>query len=137
MSANPDAATVMDATGEAVWFTMPRLFEWLEGATAAELDALPFGLIAMAPNGMVEHYNLTEARMAGLTPARIVGRHFFTSVAICTNNFMVAHRFEEEPAIDALIDYVFTFVMAPRRVRLRLLKQPSGRQIYLAIEPRG
>jgi photoactive yellow protein len=70
------------------------LFDWLEGASPADLELLTFGVVAMAPDGKVEHYNLAEAKISGLTPERVVGRHFFTAVAPCTNNFMVAHRFE-------------------------------------------
>ena len=76
------------------------LFNWLEGASPADLDLLTFGVVAMAPDGKVEHYNLAEAKISGLTPERVVGRHFFTAVAPCTNNFMVAHRFETEPEIE-------------------------------------
>jgi photoactive yellow protein len=122
--------------GGGVEFAMAGLFGWLEGATAADLDRIPFGLVAMAVDGTVEHYNLAEAQLSGLSASRVLGRHFFTLVAPCTNNFMVAHRFEAEPEIDAIIDYVFTFKIAPTKVRLRLLKQPHGRRIYLAVQLR-
>jgi photoactive yellow protein len=112
------------------------LFNWLEGATPADLDFLTFGVVAMGPDGKVEDYNLAEAKISGLTPERVVGRHFFTAVAPCTNNFMVAHRFETEPEIDSTIDYVFTFRLAPTKVRLRLMKRPGGRRLYLGIERR-
>lgn len=116
--------------------TTPDLFDWLESASQADMDRLSFGIVGMTLDGMVEHYNLAEARLSGLTPARILGRHFFTSVAACTNNFMVAHRFETEPEIDALIDYVFTFHLAPTKVRLRLMKRPDARLMYLGVERR-
>jgi photoactive yellow protein len=115
-------------------FVSPELFDWLESADAHALDALPFGLIAMALDGTVEEYNAIEAKMANLTPERVVGRHFFSSVAPCTNNFMVAHRFETEAEIDAVINYTFTFRVAPQAVRLRLLKREGGRRMYLAVE---
>jgi photoactive yellow protein len=114
----------------------PGLFDWLETASAADLDTLPFGLVAMRPDGTVERYNLAEGSLSGLTPERVVGRNFFTSVAPCTNNFMVAHRFETEPEIDAVVDYVFTFRLAPLKVRLRLLRRPDARWMYLAVEKR-
>ena len=91
----------------------------------------------MAPDGTVERYNAAEARLSGLSAARVVGRHFFTSVAPCTNNFMVAHRFETEPEIDAAIDYVFTFRLAPLKVRLRLLRRQDAARMYLAVEIRA
>lgn len=117
-------------------FASPDLPEWLETAMPSDFDALPFGLISMTPDGIVQHYNLAELRLSGLTPKRVAGRNFFTSVAPCTNNYMVAHRFEVEPAIDAIIDYVFTFRLAPLKVRLRLLKRPDARHVHLAVETR-
>jgi photoactive yellow protein len=117
-------------------FDSPDLFAWLEQASARDLDALPFGLITMNPDGVVTHYNLHESNSSGLTPKRVTGRNFFTQVGPCTNNAMVADRFFREPALDAVIDYSFTFRMAPRRVRLRLLRQPDGKRMYLALRDR-
>jgi photoactive yellow protein len=114
----------------------PGLFDWLRTASAADLDRLPFGLVAMGPGATVEQYNLAEATLSGLTPARVIGRHFFLSVAPCTNNFMVAHRFETESEIDEVIDYVFTFRLAPVKVRLRLMKRPNEGRMYLGVERR-
>jgi photoactive yellow protein len=115
-------------------FTDPSLLEWLEAADDAALDAVPFGVVAMTEAGIVTSYNAAESRGAGLTPARVVGRHFFSAVAPCTNNFMVAHRFETEPVLDAIIDYVFTLRMKPTKVKLRLLRQPGRRRTYLLVE---
>ncbi len=123
--------------GPDVSFGTPGLLGWIETATVDDLDALPFGLVSMRPDGIVTHYNKAEARLAGLTPERVVGRNFFTAVAPCTNNFMVAHRFEAEPELDAVVEYVFTFRLAPMKVRLRLLKRAASAAMYLAVEPRG
>jgi photoactive yellow protein len=112
------------------------LFEWLEHATPAELDALTFGIVRMALDGTVEQYNAAEGVLSGLTPARVIGRKFFTEVAPCTNNFMVAHRFETEPELDDVIDYVFTFRLAPLKVHLRLLKRPGCPRMYLVVQRR-
>ena len=117
-------------------FADPRLFDTLAKATAAMLDALPFGVVALALDGTVEAYNSFEAKLAGLTPVRVIGRNFFTNVAPCTNNFMVAERFQTEPDVDAIIDYVFTLRMTPKKVRLRLLKRTGVTQMYLVVERR-
>jgi photoactive yellow protein len=117
-------------------FTQHGLLDRLEAADAAALDALPFGVIGMAPDGTVTSYNTAESRLSGLTPANVIGRHFFSAVAICTNNFMVANRFETEATIDDIIDYVFTVRMQPTKVRLRLLKQTGHSKIFLAVERR-
>ncbi len=118
-------------------FTDPNLFDWLEAATDAACDTVPFGIVGMAPDGTVTRYNTAEGVLSGLTPARVIGRQFFTSVAPCTNNFMVAHRFEAETEMDAVLDYVFTFRIAPLKVRLRLLKRPDAGAMYLLVEKRG
>jgi photoactive yellow protein len=115
-------------------FKNPGLLEWLEAADDAALDTAPFGVIAMTEDGVVTSYNAAESRLSGLPPAKVVGRHFFTAVAPCTNNFMVAHRFETEPTLDAVVDYVFTFRVQPTKVRLRLLKQRGGLRSYLVVE---
>lgn len=115
-------------------FTDPNLLDLLEAADDAALDAAPFGVVAMTEDGDVSSYSAAESRLSGLTPSRVVGRHFFSAVAPCTNNFMVAQRFETEPALDAVVDYVFTVRMQPTKVKLRLLKQPGRRRMYLVVE---
>lgn len=109
----------------------------LEAATPEALDRLPFGVIGLNPDGAVAVYNATEARGAGLTAARVIGRPFFTSVGPCMNNYLVAERFEAEATLDATLDYVFTFVMRPTPVRLRLLKAPDAARRWLLVERRS
>jgi photoactive yellow protein len=116
-------------------FADTDLLDRLEAMDDTALDALPFGVVAMSEAGTVTRYNLAESHLSGLTPAIVVGRNFFTSVAPCTNNFLVAFRFENEPVLDAIIDYVFTFRIKPTAVKLRLLKQ-NARRMYLAVERR-
>jgi photoactive yellow protein len=72
--------------------------------------------------------------LSGLTPSRVVGRLFFSEVAPCTNNFMVAFRFEQEPELDSTIDYVFTLKMSPTPVRLRLLRRPDAPRRFLVVQ---
>jgi photoactive yellow protein len=117
-------------------FTQPGLLDRLDAADAGALDALAFGVVGMAADGSVTSYNTAESRLSGLTPANVIGRHFFSAVAPCTNNFMVAHRFENEVAIDDVIDYVFTLRMHATKVRLRLLKHPGCSRMFLAVERR-
>jgi photoactive yellow protein len=106
----------------------------VDGAGGDALDVLPFGVIGLGPSGDVEVYSAAEARMAGLSRESVVGRHFFTAVAPCMNNFMVAQRLEDEPVLDAVIDYVLTFRMRPTPVKLRLLKDPAVARRYLLIQ---
>lgn len=129
----PSDAAVPDTVLHLPAFDDPGLFAWLMQASAAALDGLPFGLIAMSLDGKVEHYNTSEGRYAGLSASRVVGRNFFTTVGPCTNNAMVAERFMREPDLDASIDYVFTFRMAPQKVRLRMMRKPGVARMFLAV----
>ncbi len=115
-------------------FDDPDVLQALEAADQEAIDAAEFGIIAMTPAWIVDAYNRCESALSGLSVARVVGHHFFTAVAPCTNNFMVAHRFECEPTLDAVIDYVFTLKMRPTKVKLRLLAAPSARRRYLLVK---
>lgn len=106
----------------------------LDAMSVADLDALPFGVIALDAAGRVESYNVTEGRYAGMSAEAVVGRHFFTAVAPCMNNALVAGRLESEAALDETIDYVLTFRMRPTRVRVRLVKSPASDHRYILIE---
>ncbi|MEO7327759.1 MAG: photoactive yellow protein, partial [Minicystis sp.] len=65
-------------------FTDPALLEALEAADEATLDEQSFGVVAMALDGTVLRYNVAESKLAGLSPARVLGKHFFREVAPCT-----------------------------------------------------
>ena len=106
----------------------------LEQMSPDMLNELPFGVIGLAPDGLAEVYNATEARSAGLSPAAVIGVPFFEAVGQCLNNFMVAQRFEDEPALDVVVPYVLTLRMRPTRVRLRLLARPGGARRYILVE---
>jgi photoactive yellow protein len=105
----------------------------LEAASDEVLDSAPFGVVRMSPDGRVTFYNQFESNLSGLSSGNVQGRHFFTEVAPCTNNFMVAQKFENSAELDEALDYVFAFRMRPTRVRLRLLKSASTRSQYLLV----
>jgi photoactive yellow protein len=106
----------------------------LEQMNVADCDALAFGVIGFSEASEVEIYNATEARLAGLRAERQIGQALFDTVAPCMNNFLVAQRFEEEPELNDVIDYVLTLRMRPKRVKLRLLKQPGIARRYILVE---
>jgi len=103
-------------------------------ASDVKLHALEFGVIAMGDSHRVEFYNVAEAALSGLSSERVLGRHFFTEVAPCTNNIMVAHRYESEPTLDATIGYVFTLRMRPTPVTLRLLQRDGAARQFLLVQ---
>jgi photoactive yellow protein len=106
----------------------------LERMDVADLDALSFGVIGFSEANDVEVYNATESRLAGLRAERQIGLSLFNAVAPCMNNFLVAQRFEDEPALDEVIDYVLTLRMRPIKVKLRMLKQPGVQRRYILIK---
>ncbi len=117
-------------------FADKELARSLETADISTLDALEFGVISMTLDGVVDRYNSFEAHAAGLSPGRVLGKHFFTEVAPCTNNYLVASRFEECEALDEQLPYVFTLRMRPRPVELRLLKVPGADRQYVLVRGR-
>ncbi len=108
--------------------------EQLAGGSESWLDQLSFGVIGLTRTGEVDVYNLTESRLAGLSAAHVKGRQFFSEVGICMNNFMVAQRFEDEPALDAVISYVLTLRMRPTPVKLRLLQKAGIARSYVLVQ---
>jgi len=106
----------------------------LAAMDGAVLDALPYGVVGLDSDTIVQTYNATESQSAGLSPGVVVGQPFFDAVAQCMNNFLVAQRFDDEPELDATIPYVLTLRMRPTRVRLRLLAGAGAAQRYILIE---
>jgi len=119
-------------------FTQEALLDALLPLDRHGLDALEFGVIGFDATTTVRDYNAFESRMAGLSRERVIGLPLFTAVAICMNNFMVAHRFEEAAetgvALDATIDYVLTLRMRPQHVQLRLLARPGEDRRFVLIQ---
>ncbi len=129
--ASDDGGIILTEVGTS--FDAPELLDELESLDGAGLDTLTFGVVAMSHDGVVVAYNAAESALSGLSRDRVVGRHFFSAVAPCTNNFMVSHCFETEAVLDRTIDYVFTLRMKPRKVKLRMLKRADARSMYLAV----
>lgn len=106
----------------------------LLAALASQPDDLSFGAISIDRELRTVVYNAAESRFAGLSTDRVLGKPFFTEVAPCMNNFMVAQRFADADGIDETIDYVLTLRMRPTRVRMRLLREPAAACGWLLIE---
>jgi photoactive yellow protein len=123
----------MSPDGSEPRFDQSDLHARLDERSAAELDELPFGVIRMTRDARVVVYNRAESRLSGLSPDEVVGQSFFVQVAPCTNNELIAERYAAEDPLDATVEYMFTFRMAPTTVRLRLLKHPDSRYQYLVV----
>ncbi|KEZ78180.1 phosphonate transporter [Salinisphaera hydrothermalis] len=106
----------------------------LENMAPEDRDALEFGVIGLRPDTRADVYNATEANMAGVDPAQVLGAPFFSTIGQCMNNFMVAQRFEDEPDLDDIVPFVLTLRMRPTRVRLRLLQARDTERRYILVE---
>ena len=117
-------------------FADPGLLDTLESASLDVIDDFGFGLIVMDRDGRVLGYNQAESKLSGLPAADVIGRNFFVDVGPCTNNYLVAQRYQDsasqQTSLDEQLDYVFTYRMAPPPVRLRLLARPGSSRQYLA-----
>ena len=97
--------------------------ENIDRMTVEELDELPFGAIRLDKDGKILSYNMTESKLTGRDPKRVIGRNFFKDVAPCTNVQSFAGRFREGVAqgdMHIIFPYRFDFEMAPRDVTVTL-----------------
>jgi photoactive yellow protein len=121
-------------------FADPGLLDALEAAPLDGLDDFGFGLIVMDRSGRVVGYNQAESQLSGLPAPEVAGRDFFVDIGPCTNNYLVAQRYQDQAdaqgELDEQLDYVFTYRMAPTPVRLRLLARKGSSRQYLAVELR-
>lgn len=114
-------------------FSMPDARIAIDKLSDEALGNLEFGVIKMTRDAVVTGYNRAESEAAGIRPERVLGENFFTKVAPCTNNYLVASRFEDEDFLDTELDYVFTLRMRRAPVRLRLLKSPDHEHMYVFV----
>lgn len=109
--------------------------------TPDELDGLPFGLIVLDREGMVVHYNDTEARMVGLSPDRVIGRSFFQEIAPCTRVREFEGRFKALVANPSLrvqvFDFVFRFAREEQQVSIIITPGRRRGQFNLALVRRA
>lgn len=120
-------------------FSSEGLHRWLDAAADHELDSLNFGVIALDAAGLTCRYSEFEARLAGLQKVDVLGRPFFSQIARCMNNGIVAGRFADArlngTSLDVTIAYVLAFRIKSVPARLRLLSSPGISLDYLLVLP--
>jgi len=115
-------------------FSQPDILSRLLELTPTELDALDFGVVKMDTQGQILAYNRYEADLAAKNAQEVLGKNFFTQIAPCTNNFLIAAKYVEYPEKrDEVLDYVFTYRIKPTRVQLRLLVDPARSEQFLLV----
>ena len=93
----PDTTDVSDDASEVddLHFDDDDLGEKLRHASDEQLDNAPFGIIQVDDDGIVKFFNQYESDLSGMDPDEVLGRHFFTQVAPCTNNRLFRGRFKK------------------------------------------
>lgn len=99
-----------------------------------ELNDCSYGVVKMSKEGVVEAVNNAELELSGLSYSSFRDKNFFTQVAPCTNNSMVAEKYRKLDELDQTIPYVFTYMMKPTPVHLRMLKSQADASQYLLVE---
>lgn len=110
----------------------------LSNLSTAEVDALPFGYIALAPDGTVRKYNRYEADLARKDPGEVLGKNFFREVAPCTQVQEFEGRFRQFASgeIDAptlSFDFEFTFRHGTQRVRIGFVRSPLEHEVIVTV----
>ncbi|TVR92130.1 MAG: hypothetical protein EA428_04265 [Spirochaetaceae bacterium] len=99
-----------------------------------ELHDCSFGVIKMSKDAVVQAVNNAEIELTGLSRSAFIDKNFFTQVAPCTNNYMVAEKYRKFDELDETIPYVFTYMMKPTPVHLRMLKSRAYDSQYLLVD---
>ncbi len=109
----------------------------LSRLTTAEIDALPFGYIGLAPDGTIRKYNRYEADLARIDPQSVLGRNFFRDLAPCTQVKEFEGRFRDFAAglgeSTLSFDFVFTFRHGAQKVRIGLVRSPMVGEIIVTV----
>lgn len=113
----------------------------VDAAPDAEVDALPFGVIALDGSGTVLRYNLFESRLARLDRNQVVGRNFFSEIARCTRTETFEGRYKRMLAAASVgasetFDFVFGFAFGEQHVTVEMVLAAPGR-VYLFINRRS
>lgn len=109
----------------------------LSHLTVADIDALPFGFIGLAPDGTIRKYNRYEADLARTDPQRVLGLNFFKDVAPCTQVQEFEGRFREfargasEPTLS--FDFTFAFRHGSQKVRIGLVRSPLSDEVIVTV----
>jgi photoactive yellow protein len=110
-------------------FDTPNLATQIEALTQAEIDLLPFGVIGLDTQGVVQTFNKAEASLSGYGSRPTHGKTFFTDIAPCMNNGYFKGRIEKARAAGKLdISFSFTgdFNDVDRELTVRVQSAKDG-----------
>ncbi|GAC1417357.1 MAG: hypothetical protein NVSMB64_27240 [Candidatus Velthaea sp.] len=103
----------------------------------SDIDTLPFGLISVDADGIIEQYNAYESKLARLSKERVIGRNFFRDVAPCAAVQEFQGRFERfaQGSGDAAesFDFQFRFPFGRQHVNITFLRSAKNKQIKILV----
>lgn len=108
----------------------------LSHLSPAEVDSLPFGYIALTPEGIIRKYNRYEADLSRKDPNEVLGKSFFREVAPCTQvqDFEGRfHKFVEGDDPTLSFDFVFKFRHGGQRVRIGFVRSPLEKEVIVTV----
>ena len=112
--------------------------EDLSRLSEADIDALPFGYIALAPDGTIRKYNRYEADLARKDPQEVLGKNFFRDVAPCTQVKEFEGRFRDfavgrttDPTLSFNFDFAFRH--GTQKVRIGFVRSPLDKEIIVTV----
>jgi photoactive yellow protein len=127
------------SVGTTTSFVSSEMLSVLPTMSRARMDACDFGIIQVDDSGTILAYNRYEAELAGVEPSHVEGKNFFTQVAPCTNNRLLAGRFFDGVAAGSLnevVPYTFSYRMKPTNVTIHLFRDPSTRTNWILVKKR-
>ena len=101
----------------------------LERLSTQQLDALPFGVVRLDPEGLVTFYSRTEAEQSGFRDRRAIGRHFFTQLAPCLSTpdrLRLIDEARREGTLDVAFEQIGDFDDADRELHVRVFSATGG-----------
>ncbi len=113
--------------------TSRMLTPFLDHLTDDELDALPYGIVRLHPDGTVASYNRAEAANLGIDRPPL-GQHFFRDVALCADVPEFHGRFlvgVAEEKLDVTFTFTFSCTLLPRRVMVRMYYSVRTKSVWL------
>ncbi|MDP2357456.1 MAG: hypothetical protein Q8M31_15535 [Beijerinckiaceae bacterium] len=110
-------------------FQATRLAEAVEGLSPEALDQLPFGVIKLDPQGVVQVYNREESLRSGRGGMPAVGLQYFIDVAPCMDNGYFKGRIEKARAAGVLnisFEFIGDFNDRNREISVRVQAAKDG-----------
>ena len=83
-------------------FDHPDLARLVETLSADQLDRLPYGIIRLDQDGVVQIYNRTRSEESGRGGMPTIGLSYFDDIAPCLNNGYFKGRIEKARAAGEL-----------------------------------